>query len=323
MKPLITFILLFAGITCLAQKQDVYFLKNDGSYVTHRDSADYIRIMKEPVSGLAYFGVTEYYLDGKVKTEGESSFPGYPRFENTRVSYYPNGKRSAVNTYKSGGLTGIQYEFFPNGKPYIVKTQTPGTPNQPIPNITITSNYDSLGKALVENGTGHFIKYDKDFKYVAEEGDLKNGLKEGEWKFKEDSVTAVELYKDGKFISGTSNLNGDIKNYTVDATLPTFKGGPENFLSYLAASVRYPPSDREKNIQGRVVVTFFVEKNGSLSDIKVIRSASPDIDAEAIRVVKNSPKWIPGTQFGRAVRTTFLIPINFSLGPSLYFRSPG
>jgi antitoxin component YwqK of YwqJK toxin-antitoxin module len=183
MKSLIAFLLLFAATNCLAQKQDVYFLKNDGSYVNHRDSADYIRIMKEPVSGSAYFGVAEYYPDGKVKRMGESSAPDYPKLEGTSVSYYPNGKRKAVNIYKNGVLTGAQYELFPNGKPYIVKTHTPGSPNLPIPNITIISNYDSLGKALVENGTGHFITYDKDFKYIAEEGDLKNGLKEGEWKF--------------------------------------------------------------------------------------------------------------------------------------------
>jgi antitoxin component YwqK of YwqJK toxin-antitoxin module len=125
MKPLITFILLIASISCFAQKQDVYFVKDDGSYVTHRDSADYIRIMKEPAAGSAYFGVAEYYPDGKVKRMGESSEPDYPKFEGTCLSYYPNGKRKAVNVYKNGGLTGIQYEFFPNGKPYIVKTHTP------------------------------------------------------------------------------------------------------------------------------------------------------------------------------------------------------
>ena len=314
MKPLIFFLLLFASISCLAQKQDVYFLKNDGSYVNHRDSADYIKIMKEPAAGSVYFGVSEYYPDGKVKLVGESLLPNYPRFEGTVARYYQNGKRSAISTYKNGFLTGIEYEFFPNGKPYIVKTNTPGSQNLPIPQITITSNYDSLGKALVENGTGHFIRYDKYFKYVAEEGDLKNGLKEGEWKFKEDNLTAVELYKDGKFISGTSNLNGDIKKYTVDATLPTFKGGTFDFLEYLSKSLHYPPSEREKNVQGRVVVSFIVEKNGSLSNVKAIQSLNPNMDAEAIRVVKNSPKWIPGTQFGRPVRASYIVPINFSWG---------
>jgi TonB family protein len=316
MKQIFTFIFLVSGISCLAQKQDVYFLKNDGSVVNHRDSADYIRVVKERAAGSVYFGVSEYYPDGKVKTVGESLVPNYPRFDGTVTRYYPNGKRSAVNTYKIGRLTGIQYEFFPNGKAYIVNTYTPGSPNLPIPSVTITSNYDSLGKALVENGTGHFIKYDKDFKYVAEEGDLKNGLKEGEWKFKEDSVTAVELYQGDKFISGTSTLNGDVKTYTAPAAPPTFKGGSENFLRYLAVSVHYPPSEREKNVQGRVVVSFIVEKDGSLSKVKAIQSVSPDMDAEAIRVVKNSPKWIPGTQFGRPVRASFTIPINFSLGYS-------
>src|SRR5690349_15992941 len=102
MKPFITLFLLCVSITCLAQKQDVYFMKNDGSIVNHRDSADYIRIMKEPAAGSAYFGVAEYYLDGKIKTVGESLSATSLRFEGTVARYYPNGKRSAVNIYKKG-----------------------------------------------------------------------------------------------------------------------------------------------------------------------------------------------------------------------------
>lgn len=314
MKQIFTFIFLISGISCLAQKQDVYFLKNDGTYVNHRDSADYIRIMKEPTAGSAYFGVAEYYPNGKVKLMGESSAPDYTKFEGTCISYYPDGKRKAVNIYKNGALSGVQYEFFPNGKPYIIKTHTPGTPNQPIPNITITGNYDSLGKALVENGNGRFVKYDKDFKYVAEEGDLKNGKKDGEWKFNQDSLTAVEIYKEDKFISGTSKFKGEIINYTVPETLPSYKGGPDSFLRYLANSISYPIPERQNNIQGRVVLTFIVEKDGSISEVKVIRSVSRNIDEEALRVIKKSAKWTPGTQFGRPVRASYTVPISFSLG---------
>ena len=315
MKPIISFLFFLTSITCFAQKQDVYFLKNDGTNVTHRDSADYIRIMKEPAAGSAYFGVAEYYPNGKVKRMGESSAPDYPKLEGTCVSYYPNGTRKAVNIYKNGALTGIQYEFFPNGKLYIVKTHTPGTPNLPISNIAITSNYDSLGKALVTDGNGHFVQYNKDFKYIAEEGDLKNGKKEGEWKFKQDSLTAVELYKDDKFISGTSILNdGDTQKYTTPETPPLFKGGPDGFLRYLANSISYPIPERQNNIQGRVILSFTVEKDGTISNIKVIQSASRNMDAEAVRVIKKSPKWTPGIQFGRPVRAQYTVPIYFSVG---------
>ena len=314
MKPFFTIVLLAIGSACLAQKQDVYFVKNDGSFVTHRDSANYIRIIKEPASGSVYFGLTEYYLDGKVKLMGESSAPNYPNFEGTCVSYYPNGKQSAVNFYKNGVLTGTQYELFPNGKPYIVKTHTTEQKSPFITNITITTNYDSLGKALVQDGNGHFIKYDKDFKYVAEEGDLKNGKKEGEWKFNQDSLTAVELYKEDKFISGTSNLRGEVKNYTVAAAPPSFRGGNQAFGRYLANTVTYPLPERQNSVQGRVIVSFIVEKNGTLSEIKVIQSVSRNMDAEAIRAIRKSPKWIPGIQFGRQVRERRLVPINFTLG---------
>lgn len=314
MKPLIFCLLLFASISCLAQKQDVYFVKDDGSYVNHRDSADYIRIIKEPAAGSAYFGVAEYYPDGKVKRMGESSSPDYPKLEGTCVSYYPNGKRKAVNIYKNGTLTGLQYEFFPNGKPYIIKTHTIERKSPPITNIVITSNYDSLGKALVVDGNGHFIRYDKDLKYVAEEGDLKNGLKDGEWKFNQDSLTAVELYKEDKFISGASNFKGEIKNYTVAEAPPSFKGGVDGFLRYLGDNIHYPVEDRRSGIEGVVVAQFVVERDGKLSNIKILRAPSTSMQSEALRVIKRSQSWIPGTQFGRTVRATYTVPINFSLG---------
>jgi TonB family protein len=314
MKPLITFVLLIAATSCFAQKQDVYFVKDDGSYVTHRDSADYIRIIKEPVSGSDYFDVSEYYLNGKIKLLGESSSPSYPKFEGTAIRYYPNGKKSAVNIYKNGGLTGIQYEFFPNGKPYIVKTHTIEQKSPPITNIVITSNFDSLGKALVVEGNGHFIRYDKDFKYIAEEGDLKNGKKEGEWKFNQDSLSAVELYKEDKFISGTSNFKGEIKNYTVASAPPSFRGGIDSFLRYIGDNINYPAEDRRNGIQGTVLAQFIVERDGKLSNIKILRAPSRGMENEAIRVIKRSQTWIPGTQFGRTVRAIYTIPINFSLG---------
>jgi TonB family protein len=314
MRSLFIFLFLAVATACLAQKQDVYFVKDDGSFVAHRDSANFIRIIKEPASGSANYGLMEYYPDGKLKLVGESSSPEYPKLEGTCISYYHNGNRKAVNIYKNGTLTGLQYEFFPNGKPYIVKTHTPGSPKLPIPNITITSNYDSLGKALVVDGNGHFIRYNKDFKYVAEEGNLKNGKKDGEWKFNQDSLTAVELYNEDKFISGTSNFKGEIKNYTVAEAPPSFKGGVDGFLRYLGDNIYYPVEDRRSGIQGVVVAQFVVERDGKLSNIKILRAPSPGMQSEALRVIKRSQSWIPGTQFGRTVRATYTVPIHFSLG---------
>lgn len=94
---------------------------------------------------------------------------------------------------------------------------------------------------------------------------------------------------------------------------PTFPGGMDKFYAYLSKSIRYPAAAQEINIQGKVFVSFIIEKNGKLSDIKVERKLGYGTDEEAIRVLNASPRWMPGIQNGIAVRVKYNIPISFSL----------
>lgn len=93
--------------------------------------------------------------------------------------------------------------------------------------------------------------------------------------------------------------------------MPEFPGGFSALSDYLAKNVKYPEKAREAGIQGRVFVSFFVEKDGSLDEVKVMRSLGGGCDEEAIRVVKAMPKWIPGEQRGKPVRVSFMLPIYF------------
>ncbi|MES2828320.1 MAG: TonB family protein [Bacteroidota bacterium] len=94
---------------------------------------------------------------------------------------------------------------------------------------------------------------------------------------------------------------------------PSFPGGMEKFYAYLKKTVKYPPMAQENNIQGKVFLSFVVEKDGSLTDIKVDRKLGGGTDEEAVRVLKSSPKWIPGIQNGKKVRVKYNIPISFTL----------
>ena len=96
-------------------------------------------------------------------------------------------------------------------------------------------------------------------------------------------------------------------------TQPGFPGGMDKFYAYLHKAVRYPPMAQENNIQGKVFLSFVVEKDGSLTDIKVERKLGGGTDEEAIRVLKASPKWTPGIQNGKPVRVKYNIPISFTL----------
>jgi periplasmic protein TonB len=111
--------------------------------------------------------------------------------------------------------------------------------------------------------------------------------------------------------------------FSVVEQEPEFKGGAEAFYKYLQQSIHYPAKAVKNHIQGTVFVSFIVEKDGSLSnirlvrsiasDINVARSIATDIDAEALRVIKASPSWNPGMQNGRTVRVVYTTPINFTL----------
>src|ERR1700754_4959943 len=121
MKPLITIAFLFIATACFAQRQNVYFLKNNGTYVQQRDSADYIRVVSQPDSGFTLYNVFEFSPNGTKKLSGKSSTIDPQKYEGACVRYYKNGKRQSVTNYKGNDIIGDEFEFYPNGKLYIAK----------------------------------------------------------------------------------------------------------------------------------------------------------------------------------------------------------
>ncbi|GAB3926829.1 hypothetical protein GCM10028827_18380 [Mucilaginibacter myungsuensis] len=96
---------------------------------------------------------------------------------------------------------------------------------------------------------------------------------------------------------------------------PEYPGGLQNFYNFLGQTLRYPDSARTHNVQGKVFIRYVVETDGALSDLTVMRGVSADLDAEAIRAMKLSPKWKPGKIGGQAVRAYYTIPVSFVLAP--------
>ena len=103
------------------------------------------------------------------------------------------------------------------------------------------------------------------------------------------------------------------KVFDVVEQMPSFPGGPQALMQWLSENVRYPVVAQENGVQGRVVVSFVVERDGSITDGKVVRSVDPSLDKEAARVVKSMPRWIPGKQNGQAVRVKYNVPVAFRL----------
>ena len=103
------------------------------------------------------------------------------------------------------------------------------------------------------------------------------------------------------------------KVFDVVEEMPSFPGGNGALMSYLSSNVKYPVVAQENGVQGRVIVSFVVERDGSISDVKVARSVDPSLDREAQRVVKSMPRWTPGKQNGQTVRVKYTVPVVFRL----------
>jgi protein TonB len=103
------------------------------------------------------------------------------------------------------------------------------------------------------------------------------------------------------------------KVFDVVEEMPSFPGGQGALMSYLASNIKYPVVAQENGVYGRVIVSFVVERDGSISDVRVARSVDPSLDREAQRVVKSMPRWKPGKQNGSAVRVKYTVPVVFRL----------
>lgn len=103
------------------------------------------------------------------------------------------------------------------------------------------------------------------------------------------------------------------KVFDVVEVMPSFPGGQGALMSYLNSHTKYPVVAQENGVQGRVTVSFVVERDGSITDVHVVRSVDPSLDREAARVVSSMPNWQPGKQNGSAVRVKFNVPVQFKL----------
>ena len=105
----------------------------------------------------------------------------------------------------------------------------------------------------------------------------------------------------------------ETKIFTVVEQMPMYPGGDAALMGYLRDNIKYPTVAAENGVQGRVVVGFVVERDGSITDVNILRGVDPSLDREAMRVVKSMPRWNPGKQNGSAVRVKYQVPVSFRL----------
>ena len=128
-----------------------------------------------------------------------------------------------------------------------------------------------------------------------------------------DDLNVVREHKDEIIVEEKHPEPVKEEVFTAVEQMPQFPGGEAELLKYIASHIKYPTMAAENNIQGRVVVKFVVGKDGRVGEVVVVRGKDPDLDKEAVRVVKTLPNFIPGKMNGQAVSVWYTLPINFKL----------
>ena len=127
-------------------------------------------------------------------------------------------------------------------------------------------------------------------------------------------VPIVVMYGVQRFKHNAAKAVGNDETvYRAVEQMPKFPGGEAALMKYLQDHVKYPPEAAKNNVQGHVIVQFVVKKDGSIGEVKVVRSLEENLDKEAIRVVKSLPKFTPGRQDGKAVSVWYTLPVPFKL----------
>lgn len=122
-----------------------------------------------------------------------------------------------------------------------------------------------------------------------------------------------DIANDKQVVDTIKTKQDGSKIYDRPEKMPSFPGGVKALMDYLSENIKYPAAAERKDIQGRVIVQYVVQKDGSITDVKVVKSVHPLLDTEAIRVTTTMPKWIPGEYNGNPVSVRYTMPITFKL----------
>jgi TonB family protein len=313
-KILITLVFISFVYSAFAQSDAdsvVYFFKNDGSLARQRESADYIIAIFPPDKKIDkhLFIVKGYYPDNKVLFTATSTSKTELMLQGKYVGYFHNGNKLVEKTYDGERLVGDVNNYYPNGKLYTITSYNENK------KLLLNECRDSTGAVLAKDGNGKWIQFDDDFKVVKDYGRVVNGLMDGDWhRLKTLPDTAYDVitsYRKGILISSTG-VDAKKTFHAIEVS-PEFPGGLDAFYKYINRSIHYPEAARRHGTQGRVIVSFVVQTDGSLTDIKVARGIGDGCDEVALQIIKSSPKWKPGMQNGVPVRVNYSVPITFSL----------
>ena len=257
---------------------------------TDKENARYYRLVSIDTTRIRFL-VKDYFVSGKLQMEGAYKSIN-PDFKIGSFAYwYENGDKHINCTFEQNKLHGIYREWYPDGIQKSEKNYYHG-------------NLEGLKKDWDETGK------------IVKTVEYKDGLKNGHFTtyYENGQPIRKDLYKNDRLVKGKCfSQNGKDTVYFEYFTMPHFNGGLNGFKLFITEKLNYPDSARENNEEAMVKVRFTIDREGNVTHVKLVKGDKNYFNAEAIRAVNESPKWIPGKRDGKVIDVTITIPIYFRL----------
>lgn len=301
-------IVLFSKIVFAQEIEDKRIYLDSVFKITKAAESPYYLIVEDKDKIKDDYTFKIFYKSGKIYKEGLTRSTTNLVESGLITTYFENENKKEEYTIAPGGITGTKTAWYENGKIKYIKEYFKIKKNI-LPEIKVMQFWDKDNNQKVINGNGFFE--DEEDK-CHEKGMVGNGLKTGKWqgenKSKSFQVTFNEDYDDGRLIKGTSKDKMGVEyTYTDVNEAPKPRRGYEHFYKYISKNFRM--SKEMETSGGKVILSFVIEKDGSISEVKILRSAGTEFDNESIRLVTQYPDWEPGKYRGLKARILYSLPI--------------
>ncbi len=278
------------------------------------DNFKFIRVVKDFTQEKELYEVSFFYRSGKIERKGTTSNKFFMTYEGPCVYYFENGNRKKIVNYVKNQILGKQFEWYENGN--IKSEKEIVLDNNTKSYITNIIHYwNSKNEQKVINGEGEYEEIEeislnsKEKNSIKSIGTIKNYVKDGEWNtsYSYNKQSTKESYRNGIFISGiTIDENGKEQAYSILEEKPQPRNGMADFYNFIGKNFKTPDV---VGLKGVIYLTFIIERDGKITDIKIIKDIGFGTGAEAIRVLSKYGHWLPGKQRGVPVRVMYSLPI--------------
>jgi len=316
--------LLFVGLMLMcvnelmAQTNDTITIYYDAEWkkIDSKEGASFYGKVFKGGDGL--WEARDYYLDGVLQMKGTYLDELRTKKQGAFEYYHENEQLSARGVYEDGEKEGLWTYWYENGQLKSKGSNIKGNANGVWIYWDETGELKSKGSSIKGDENGVWTYWYEDGK-IRRESNFKGGKFDGELRtyWENGTLKRHDVYESGKLKKGEVwDSLGKEEAYYDFMIMPEFKGGERELMKFIYENIKYPSIARENGIEGQVVVWFIVEKDGTISNIKIKRNIGGNCGKEAVRIVKMMPKWKPGMEDGKPVRVSFNLPVRFKLtGP--------